>query len=957
MAFFPSREQKNIKEYIESENSLGKNVSVNVKAPAGSGKSSSILYLLETFTQNSKCLYLVFNGEMRKEMEQRLNFTNSPFDINTSNLEQFTFHGFIRSEIKKLISGIDFDFVNGEFSNHHFKKLFEIFNLKLSDDEKLIKLVESYNKFLSPFLKDTMNLETFFDLNREKQILLNQDSFSLVHRLSKVMNVLPSSLSGKDTFSNQEVEEITRNVYFKLTDDIFNARLLQNIMPHSVYYKYADLHFSNINLFKNYDYVFVDEAQDIDKIIMSLLEKGNANLIKLGDTFQKINGFRGTVNSLEDRPNIKTFFLSDSYRLTPYLGLLAEAFLKTEGAKYGNELKDIPSIYGYSKSELNLEKSRIKEQKRSDFFKDIIDNFSTVNIYDSHVFHDANRHKKQITESILDGKKTEFERAIKKFNKDKNYVEFYLVLSDITTLYSKDSEAIKDKKIISLTSKDDIDLIKELNKIARDYTFNLTKKEMREILSSDSGTYGFIARNNNKAIDTVYNLVKNIPQEQLGEIPLFNIKFALSTADVYDSLIKNNFGLLKAREVREFNENLNSITCKDFPSKKVSQLLNIVSGEDDKLDNESERAKAREEILNKVLTKLLKDSSSCIAFAEVPMFLVENKKVSFSDLGVKGVDIKGIVDNAIKQIKSYKTKNHDTSEITVNDMKKIARLNSFDKLAPLDKLLRKQIDVEFFDSNKSMTLLENFYKYSHIKDIVKNNPNIELVKNSAYYNIFVSTTHQSKGLEFDNVMIANDVYVLDGKNKEMDFGIDESLEQDNSISKELEEEFNLAYVALTRTKGTISLEENSPLVKIMNNLQEVGYKRYFSNKNKDILVVEQLSDKQNSGLPTFEIIKKDSYGLKTDREKSFLMNSTFYPNVKKMQFAYNPSKNDLKILDDSLDEKKKIEYIDSGYTLEHLSKLDATQEEFNAILQEWEQEYKQKEEEIKVGLENNVYGF
>lgn len=925
MSFFPSKEQRDFKEYIELHSKTNK-VKVNIKAPAGSGKTSSILYLLETFTQSSKCLYLVFNTQMNKEMQQRLNFSNSPFDINKDNLEQYTFHGYIRKQLQKKLPNIGFDYVNGSLSDTHFNKIFQKYNIVLEDKQSTNLFIESFNSFINPFVKDTISLSKFQNDNETKQIQVNIEVFDIIRRLAKIMNLVSFDIESKVDFTNIEKDNIVKKVFYGLMEEIFENKVINDFLPHDIYYKYIDLHYGNINLFEDYEYVFVDEAQDIDKIITALLNKSNVNLIKLGDTFQKINGFRGTVNSLGNDNETKTFYLTASYRLTPYMGFITEAFLKKEGIRFGYEPKEIPSIFGYSQNDIDLTKSKIKESSDKDYFNTIIEDLSKVNIYDSYTFHDANKNKKRIENSIKNGKKTVVDKAFKEFSKNKNHIEFYNVLYENTDIFIDDTLDKKEEKIYGLETKENIDFIKELNKIARDYTFKLTKKEMREILSSENGSYGYFTRNNKKAIDVVHKFVKDIPNEQLSEIPLFNIKFTLSSSDAFDSLRKNNFKSLSTQEKAVIINQLNTIETKDFVGISIWDLKI-------KLSNI--------EIPDRILGKFLENTNNCVGLADIKFLQISGKKVSLSDLGATGIDIKNIVENNIKQIKSVKTKNKDDSEITIQDLKDITYMKGFDKLIPLDKLLRSQVSLDFF-TNQKMSMTENFYKYSEIKDIVNTNPNIELVNDGAYYNIFVSTTHQVKGLEFDNIMVANDIYVIK--------------EEDGVDIKTFEEEFNIAYVALTRTKGTVFLEEGSPLIDTIDNIIEDGYQRYYQIRNADILVAENLSDKTNNNLPSYEIIIKDDAHLKVRKEKSYLFDGISYPNIKKMQFVINSSTNDLKIIKD-LDEKTKIELLDNGYKIESLSHLDITSNEFNKIVDTWEQDINQEREKIEICLKNNPYGF
>lgn len=912
--FKVSNEQKGILDYIKNQKSIHNqesihnNIKIDVQAPAGSGKTTTILYLLEALTQNNKCLYLVFNTQMNNEMKQRLAFSTSSFDINKDNLEQYTFHGFIRKELTKKLPNVGFDYLNGNLNDKHFNTLLSRYYLAISNYANIQLLIDNFNNFINPFVKDTKKLNDFLE---EQNITNINDDIYLICK-----DILDNS---SQTYQTNNKEQVVKEAYKLLLNDIFNKDVLIDFMPHDIYYKYIDLHYGNLNLFENYDYVFVDEAQDIDKIITELLKKSDVNLIKLGDTFQQINGFRGTVNSLGNDKDIKTFFLSDSYRLQPYTALLTEAFLKQEGMRLGYDEKSIPKIYGSSKKELPLRDTLVEELSNEKYFNLIIEDIKKIDVYESETFLSASKHKKQIEASIKEGKKTVFNQDMKEFLKNKDYVKFYQSLCQNTNLYTEDENSIT-----NLKNENDIDLIKELNKIARDYTFKLTKKEMREIISTENGTYGYFTRNNKKAIDTVYNFVKKIPQEPLSEVALFNINFTLSNADIYEAIKKNNFKALSSQDKAMFIRQLNQIEAKNFKNMSIWDIKEHLS---------------RLKIPNEVLEKLVKEPLSATILVDIKFIpfrkdIVNSYKVSLKDLGVDGLTLKNIIDNAIKHIKTIKTKNCDNSPISANDCKEIANLISIDRFVPTDKLLISQVDTDYF-IGKKLSFVENFYKYCQIKEIVGNNPNIELVSNGAFANFTVSTIHQSKGLEYDCIMLANDIYQQADDKNEIDL-------------EKQKEEFNLAYVGLTRTKGRIFLEKGGYLVEVLNKIKEQNYQRYYQSYNKNILVCETLSNPNNENRPTYDIYVNEG-GDKIIRESIYPSEDLPHPNIKKMAFELDQNNHIKNIANNTVSEYSQ--------NIERLKPLNINSEDFNKIIENWENEIKKNEIELNNKLKNNEYGF
>lgn len=915
MAFYASKEMKEIKDYIakNSNKHEHKYVRVDVQAPAGSGKTTTILYLLEELTQNNNCVYLVFNTQMNKEMKQRLDFSNSPFDINKEHLEQYTFHGYIRKELQKKLPNIGFDFNNGSINEFHLGKIFT--KLNIDKDGGLTNFIDSFNNFINNFVKTTQGLEDFKKANENKQIVISDDSFEVIKKILKITHGYDASYFNE--VEAKEKEKLTKEAYYTLIEEIFENDALNEIMPHEIYYKYVYLHYGNINLFSDYDYVLVDEAQDIDMIITELLKKSNVNIIKFGDNFQKINGFRGTVNALGNDKNTKTFFLTASYRLTPYMGLITEAFLNKEGVKFGYENKNIPTIYGYSKNSIPIKDAMVSSISKESFFDKLIDDIGSIDIYDSYTYIETKRSRERIEESIFDNKKTIVSKALKSFAKSRDYQGLYQILYNHTSLFSNHSQDDLESNLASLESKENLDLIKQLNKLARDYTFKLNKREMREILVSENGTYGYVTRNNKKSINALHSLLTKMPQEAIFEIPLFNIKFALSIADTFDNIRKNAFHKVSSKDNAIFINQLSSLESTILKGFSIWDIKNKL---------------AKKEIPDKLFSLLINDANFSFTLVNIKILQIRDMKFSLSDFDVSGVDLKQIIDNAVKQTK-IKTKQES---VTLQDIKEHGYINTVDRLVPFDKFVRSQIDRTIFERDDiKLGMLENFYKYTEILELVKNNPNVELVKDGAFYNCFFSTTHQVKGLELDNVMIGNDIYDIEGT--------------EQKDLKEVEEEFNLAYVALTRTKNAVFLENGSPLEDIFENILEENFCRYYKVKNEDILIVEKLVQEDNNDMPTYEVYHKNNIDYKIEKEIAYLMENATYPNIR------NAS-----VVIDSESNYKALRFKDAvdGYVISPnerqigLEPLSIDNDGFEEIIQDWKNELEVKEIEFENDLEN-----
>jgi F-box protein 18 (helicase) len=102
------------------------------------------------------------------------------------------------------------------------------------------------------------------------------------------------------------------------------------VVSHSLYLKLFQLN----NPVLPFDCIMVDEAQDLNPVVVDVLDKQECEIILVGDPHQSIYGFRDTVNAL-DVPNAKQFSLTTTYRFGQNLADLATKILvKHKGAEH-----------------------------------------------------------------------------------------------------------------------------------------------------------------------------------------------------------------------------------------------------------------------------------------------------------------------------------------------------------------------------------------------------------------------------------------------------------------------------------------------------------------------------------------------------------------------------------------------------------------------------------------------
>lgn len=109
--------------------------------------------------------------------------------------------------------------------------------------------------------------------------------------------------------------------------------------------------------FKGYDYIFVDECQDVNRVQRAILKKvagKNGRVIAVGDTKQSIYGFRGADSNamelLRKEFGMKELPLSICYRCAKNIVHLAKTVVPQIEAVPNAESGDVVELQGYQKS-------------------------------------------------------------------------------------------------------------------------------------------------------------------------------------------------------------------------------------------------------------------------------------------------------------------------------------------------------------------------------------------------------------------------------------------------------------------------------------------------------------------------------------------------------------------------------------------------------------------------------
>lgn len=291
-----SEEQQKIIDLAESQ----KNISIS--AYAGSGKTTTLKLIVDKLRKKD-FLYLVFNKSMKDEAIAKFR--------GYKNIKIDTTHSYAYNHLKYKMNIKNFE----DLKTYKIKEMFDV------DFYKARHILNLFKTYLQ---SDAIEIdESLVFLMTKQPRILNSLFYSSEYNLivSSIVNY-PNNM----TLS----EKVANYIMYRYPDIIDYAHKLFNAMYkgdlhmlHDFYLKvfYLELIYDKIKL-RSYDYVLLDEAQDTNPLVYAIfvnLFKDQAVKIAVGDPYQNIYEFRGSINILNDLVQYYNFVpasLSVSYRFS-----------------------------------------------------------------------------------------------------------------------------------------------------------------------------------------------------------------------------------------------------------------------------------------------------------------------------------------------------------------------------------------------------------------------------------------------------------------------------------------------------------------------------------------------------------------------------------------------------------------------------------------------------------------
>jgi superfamily I DNA/RNA helicase len=244
---------------------------LRVNAFAGTGKTTVLEKIIQRYTDKT-FLYLVFGKAMSEEAKKRFaNMTN----VTVSTVNSLAYQG-TRTALN----------LRGVRANYKVAELKNFLKIKSYDTALLVYKV--FDSFCNSAYQDINNkiVETLINDNNETLVIYKQSK-------------------------GVSITDITSGI-LSMWNSMYDNRL---DIVHNFYLKYFHLNIDDLKKYLKYDFVLLDECQDTNEITLDVFNKLNGFKIIVGDKWQQIYGFRGTINAMDNFTSAdKQLYLSRTFR-------------------------------------------------------------------------------------------------------------------------------------------------------------------------------------------------------------------------------------------------------------------------------------------------------------------------------------------------------------------------------------------------------------------------------------------------------------------------------------------------------------------------------------------------------------------------------------------------------------------------------------------------------------------
>ena len=277
--FQPTQEQKEILASFQK----GKHIKVH--AFAGTGKTSTLILLAESTSKSG--LYVAFNKRVADEAKKKF-----PKNVTSSTIhsiawkwakEQFVTEKMIQSPNRTLLAKLNFIPKIRNFSEY--------------------KTITTISLTLSNFCNSREKTVTKSHMPWSHASYANEQE--VLRRYSK------------------SIVSVTQKIWEKMCDPESDLPL-----GHSGYLKLWSLRKPTLD----YEFILVDEAQDLSPVMLEILDNYEGQKVLVGDSHQQIYSWRGAIDAMQYELDAENHFLTQTFRFSEKLSTLANRVLRSLSA-------------------------------------------------------------------------------------------------------------------------------------------------------------------------------------------------------------------------------------------------------------------------------------------------------------------------------------------------------------------------------------------------------------------------------------------------------------------------------------------------------------------------------------------------------------------------------------------------------------------------------------------------
>ncbi len=298
MSFVPSKYQQGIYDFITNGNG-----NAVVSAVAGSGKTTTLVNAIKLIPENKRVLFLAFNKSIQEELSKKV--------PNTQNIQVKTVHGFGMSAVNKLNKAT---VESGKYRTMLRNIIEYVKTGQLSHIAKYDFKGQQLNIIDCMGIADILDMENITAYNNRVLALSDLGRLNLVN-----MSDINVGCQELEVIADKHNVNVTNGEVSKAWYLIKLGTYVTTLIDFTdmVYLPLA----LNLQVF-NYDFVFVDECQDLNaaqrELMLKAVKRNGGRFIAVGDEQQAIYGFAGadadSFAKLQAIPNTITLPLSVCYR-------------------------------------------------------------------------------------------------------------------------------------------------------------------------------------------------------------------------------------------------------------------------------------------------------------------------------------------------------------------------------------------------------------------------------------------------------------------------------------------------------------------------------------------------------------------------------------------------------------------------------------------------------------------